>query len=290
MRLKLNLVVLVLDDGAYGMIRWKQAVDGFADFGMTFGNPDFVTLRRGLRRERPPGRSGRGSRPTLESGVPGRRRAPRGGADRLLGEHARAGRGTARQGEEPARRPHRLNPPLPASRPSCERPSVMPDTETLALNDPSLLVDACLIGADWSRPGPNPIDVTNPATGGLLARVPNVGAEETRRAIEAAHAAFPGWRARTAGARAAILRRLAALVSENQEDLARILTAEQGKSLAEARGEVAMSRPTSCGSPRRPTASTATWSPRPGPTGGSSSPRNRSAWWRPSRPGTSRPP
>ena len=41
-RLKLNLVVLVLDDGAYGMIRWKQAVDGFADYGMTFGNPDFV--------------------------------------------------------------------------------------------------------------------------------------------------------------------------------------------------------------------------------------------------------
>ena len=41
-QLKLNLVVLVLDDGAYGMIRWKQAVDGFADFGMTFGNPDFV--------------------------------------------------------------------------------------------------------------------------------------------------------------------------------------------------------------------------------------------------------
>ncbi|KQP40960.1 NAD-dependent succinate-semialdehyde dehydrogenase [Methylobacterium sp. Leaf104] len=117
----------------------------------------------------------------------------------------------------------------------------MPDTETLALNDPSLLVDACPIGADWSRAGPDPIAVTNPATGGLLAHVPNLGAEETRRAIEAAHAAFPGWRARTAGERAAILRRLAALVSENAEDLARILTAEQGKSLAEARGEIAMS-------------------------------------------------
>ena len=58
-RLKLNLVVLVLDDGAYGMIRWKQAVDGFADFGMTFGNPDFVKYAESLRRQGPPRRARR---------------------------------------------------------------------------------------------------------------------------------------------------------------------------------------------------------------------------------------
>ncbi len=117
----------------------------------------------------------------------------------------------------------------------------MPETESLSLKDPSLLVDACLIGGEWSKDGSGSIDVTNPATGGLLARVPNAGAEETRRAIEAAYAAFPAWRAKTAGERAEHLRRLAALITENQEDLARILTAEQGKSLAEARGEIGMS-------------------------------------------------
>ncbi len=75
----------------------------------------------------------------------------------------------------------------------------------------------------------------------MIARVPNAGAEETRQAIKAAHAAFPAWRARTASERAVLLRKLAGLVTEHQEDLAQILTAEQGKSLTEARGEVAMS-------------------------------------------------
>ena len=58
-RLKLNLVVLVLEDHAYGMIRWKQAVDGFPDFGMTFGDPDFVGLRKGVWREGKPRRERR---------------------------------------------------------------------------------------------------------------------------------------------------------------------------------------------------------------------------------------
>jgi succinate-semialdehyde dehydrogenase/glutarate-semialdehyde dehydrogenase len=117
----------------------------------------------------------------------------------------------------------------------------MPETETLSLKDPSLLVDACLIGGEWSKSGTGSIEVNNPATGAIIARVPNAGTEETRRAIEAAHAAFPAWRAKTANERATLLKKLAALVTENQEDLARILTAEQGKSLAEARAEVGMS-------------------------------------------------
>lgn len=117
----------------------------------------------------------------------------------------------------------------------------MPETEPLSLKDPSLLVDACLIGGEWSKSGSGSIEVTNPATGAIIGRVPNAGAEETRKAIQAAHAAFPAWRAKTAGERATLLKKLAAIVLENQEDLARILTAEQGKSLAEARTEVGMS-------------------------------------------------
>ena len=114
----------------------------------------------------------------------------------------------------------------------------MPDA-ALPLKNPKLLVEACLIGGEWTKGGSGSIDVTNPATGAVVARVPNAGADETRRAIQAAYAAFPAWRAKTASERAVLLRKLASLVMENQEDLAQILTAEQGKSLAEARGEVA---------------------------------------------------
>ncbi|MBE7200461.1 MAG: NAD-dependent succinate-semialdehyde dehydrogenase [Parafilimonas terrae] len=114
----------------------------------------------------------------------------------------------------------------------------MPDT--VSLRDPSLLVETCLTGREGSKAAGS-IAVHNPATGALIGRVPDAGAGETRRAIDAAHRAFPAWRARTAHERAALLRKLAALVIENQEDLARILTAEQGKTLAEARAEIAMS-------------------------------------------------
>ncbi|MFC6788599.1 NAD-dependent succinate-semialdehyde dehydrogenase [Methylobacterium komagatae] len=118
----------------------------------------------------------------------------------------------------------------------------MPETgDRLKLNNPELLVEACLIGGEWSKSGSGQIDVTNPATGAVIARVPNAGAEETKRAIAAAHAAYPAWRAKTANERAVLLRKLAAVITENQEDLAQILTAEQGKSLTEARGEVGMS-------------------------------------------------
>jgi len=81
--------------------------------------------------------------------------------------------------------------------------------------------------------------VTNPATGAHLADVPDMGAAETRRAIAAADAALPAWRALTAKQRATVLRRWHDLIMAAQEDLARLMTAEQGKPLAEARGEVA---------------------------------------------------
>ena len=81
--------------------------------------------------------------------------------------------------------------------------------------------------------------VTNPATGEQLGTVPNMGAVETRRAIEAAQKAMKPWAARTAGDRAKILRRWFELMMENQDELARLLTLEQGKSLTEAKGEIA---------------------------------------------------
>ena len=65
----------------------------------------------------------------------------------------------------------------------------MPEFEIPSLKDRALLVDACLIGGEWSKAGSGSIDVTNPATGALIAKVPNAGAEETRAAIKAAHAA-----------------------------------------------------------------------------------------------------
>ncbi len=83
------------------------------------------------------------------------------------------------------------------------------------------------------------INVVNPATGSVLGTVPKLGAEETRRAIEAAERAWPAWRAKTAKERAAILRKWFDLMMANQEDLAQILTAEQGKPLTESRGEIA---------------------------------------------------
>jgi succinate-semialdehyde dehydrogenase/glutarate-semialdehyde dehydrogenase len=82
------------------------------------------------------------------------------------------------------------------------------------------------------------MEVMNPATGAVLGSVPKMGVGETRRAIDRAEAAWGGWRAMMAGERAAILRRWHDLILDNREDLARLMTAEQGKPLAEARGEV----------------------------------------------------
>jgi succinate-semialdehyde dehydrogenase/glutarate-semialdehyde dehydrogenase len=102
--------------------------------------------------------------------------------------------------------------------------------------------DANFIGGEWvPADSGKTIAVVNPATGAEMGTVPNCGAAETRRAIDAAHAAFPAWSTATAASRADILRKLAAAIDANKEDLARLLTSEQGKALAEARGEVASS-------------------------------------------------
>ena len=83
--------------------------------------------------------------------------------------------------------------------------------------------------------------VTNPADGSTLGSVPNMGVAETRRAIEAAHVAWAGWRARTAKERAAVLRRWFDLIIAHQDDLAVLMTLEQGKPLAESKGEIVYS-------------------------------------------------
>ncbi|WP_354684406.1 NADP-dependent succinate-semialdehyde dehydrogenase [Cupriavidus necator] len=108
----------------------------------------------------------------------------------------------------------------------------------LNLQDSSLLRQQCYIDGRWLD-GERRIDVTNPATGERVGQVPQLGADETRQAIEAANRAWPAWRARTAKDRSALLRKWFELIMANQEDLARIMTAEQGKPIAESRGEIA---------------------------------------------------
>ncbi len=96
------------------------------------------------------------------------------------------------------------------------------------------------IGGDWVDADSGlALAVSDPANGEIIAQVPNMGAAETRRAIELAEAAWPAWRSMTAAERGLRLRRWHGLLLEHQEDLARIMTAEQGKPLAEARGEIA---------------------------------------------------
>ena len=109
----------------------------------------------------------------------------------------------------------------------------------MQLNDPDLLRHQAYIDGKWcDAPDGSATEIFNPANDQSLGFVPNLGADETRRAIEAAQAAQPAWRALTAKERAARLRKWYELMLANQEDLARIMTAEQGKPLTEARGEV----------------------------------------------------
>ena len=111
---------------------------------------------------------------------------------------------------------------------------------TLELQDPALLRSQAYVAGEWAGAQNGAArDVLNPASGQKLGTVPYMGAAETRRAIEAAAAALPAWAKKTAQERALILRRWYELMLANQEDLARIMTAEQGKPLAEARGEIA---------------------------------------------------
>jgi succinate-semialdehyde dehydrogenase / glutarate-semialdehyde dehydrogenase len=111
-------------------------------------------------------------------------------------------------------------------------------TETLA-PPPELLRRQAWVGGEWvDADSGETFPVANPATGEELARVPRMGPAETRRALEAAEAAYPGWRARTAGDRARIMRRWADLMLEQLDDLTLLLTLEQGKPLFESKAEV----------------------------------------------------
>jgi succinate-semialdehyde dehydrogenase / glutarate-semialdehyde dehydrogenase len=105
------------------------------------------------------------------------------------------------------------------------------------LNDPTLLKTDALVNGEWV-PGETRFDVTDPATGQVLAQVANLGAVEAQTAIAAANKAWPAWRSKTAKERGAIMMKWFALLHQHADDLARIMTAEQGKPLAEAKGEV----------------------------------------------------
>jgi succinate-semialdehyde dehydrogenase/glutarate-semialdehyde dehydrogenase len=107
----------------------------------------------------------------------------------------------------------------------------------IGLKRPDLFREQCYIDGQWTGDPAHPVH--NPATGGLIGRIPNLGRTETERAVAAAEAALPKWRAQSAKTRADIMRKWNDLMLKHQEDLARLMTAEQGKPLAEARGEIA---------------------------------------------------
>ena len=108
----------------------------------------------------------------------------------------------------------------------------------MKLEDSNLLRQQCYLNGQWVG-GESDFPVHNPASGAELARVPRLGAAETRAAIAAADAAWPAWRGRTAKERAGVLRRWFELMNQHADDLALLMTSEQGKPLAEAKGEVA---------------------------------------------------
>ncbi len=110
----------------------------------------------------------------------------------------------------------------------------------IKLKNADLFCQTCFIRNEWvAADSGKTVKVTNPATGEVLGTVPFCGADETKRAIEAANDSLDAWRTKTAGERSAILRKWHSLLMENQEDLSVIMTAEQGKPLAESRGEIA---------------------------------------------------
>src|SRR4029453_10998128 len=116
-------------------------------------------------------------------------------------------------------------------------PSIVPTG--VSLKDSKLFRQANYIDGAWTdaRSGAT-INVDNPATAEIIGTVPRCGAAETRAAIEAADRALPAWRKKTAKERAAVVRRWYELMIEHQEDLARLMTIEQGKPLTESKGEV----------------------------------------------------
>ncbi|WJF92179.1 NAD-dependent succinate-semialdehyde dehydrogenase [Paraburkholderia bonniea] len=114
-----------------------------------------------------------------------------------------------------------------------------PSIALLALKDPTLLKNQAYLAGQWQAADDNTtLDVVNPATGAPVGTIPRMGAAETRRAIEAANEAWPAWRALTGKQRGTILRQWHDLMLQHADDLALILTTEQGKPLAEAKGEI----------------------------------------------------
>ena len=107
------------------------------------------------------------------------------------------------------------------------------------LQDRRLFRQACYLDGQWIETAQATIAVDNPATGEIIGTVPRLGIAETRQAIDAANRALPLWRRKTAKERAIVMRRWFDLMMANQEDLARLMTIEQGKPLVESRGEVA---------------------------------------------------
>jgi succinate-semialdehyde dehydrogenase/glutarate-semialdehyde dehydrogenase len=137
----------------------------------------------------------------------------------------------------------------------------------LNLKDATLLRQQVLLAGEWiDADTRETIPVLNPATGERIGTVPMCGTEETRRAIAAAEAAQRAWARRPAKERTAILRKLNDLMLANQDDLALIMTAEQGKPLTESKGEIAYAPRSSTGSRTRHDASTATPFPPLQPT------------------------
>ncbi|BFM15520.1 NADP-dependent succinate-semialdehyde dehydrogenase [Maricurvus nonylphenolicus] len=116
--------------------------------------------------------------------------------------------------------------------------STAENIQTLSLNYPELLRSQAYINGNWVE-GNESVAVFNPANGNIVGRIANLNAQDTEAAVAAAETALISWRQTTAKQRAQLLRRWYELIMENQEDLAQILTAEQGKPLAEARGEIA---------------------------------------------------
>src|SRR6185312_8609711 len=110
----------------------------------------------------------------------------------------------------------------------------------LKLKDETLLRSDAYVNGEWVGAASGArFPVTNPATGETIAEMANFDPADVRNAIELANAAWPAWRGKTAKERAGLMRKWFELIMANQEDLARLMTAEQGKPLAETRGEVA---------------------------------------------------
>ena len=161
---------------------------------------------------------------------------------------------------------------------------------TFSLQDPDLFRQRAFGAGRWCDAASGAtLEVNNPATGRFSAGA-KMGANETWRAIEAAKDAFIDWSRKPAKERSVLMRRWYDLIMANLDDLGALMTAEQGKPLTEAKGEVAYAAPSSSGSPRKPSGFTGTRSPRPGMIGASLLSSSLSASVRPSLRGIFRSP